>query len=85
MSNQQQMREILEVHRRHGVPLSMTVPFLLKLKGWAVGETAEAAGYTRAHLHFVLRRGIDPPSDLRRVVMQRLGVDPWSVYESSPD
>lgn len=77
MSDTQKSQEILEIHRRYGVPLSMTVPFLLKLNGWAVGETAEAAGYTRAHLHQVLRRGLEPPSGLRNIVAKRLGVDPW--------
>lgn len=82
MSSQHRMQEILDVHRRHGVPLAMTVPFLLKLEGWGVGDTAHAAGYTRAHLHLVLSRGVTPPHELRQVVVQRLGIDPWSGYET---
>jgi hypothetical protein len=84
MSRNHRIKEIWDVHRRHHVPLSITVPFLLKLEGWEIGETAQAAGYTRAYLHLVLVRGLEPPHRLRQTITKRLGIDPWEAAGDVP-
>ncbi|MDD3449921.1 MAG: hypothetical protein PHF72_12925 [Gammaproteobacteria bacterium] len=78
------IQRLLRVHMQHGVPLEMSVPFLLKLAGWGVAETANAAGFTRTHLYFALRGDRTAPEPLRRLLRERLGADPWSVRAQEP-
>jgi|GEM_PF-2138868 hypothetical protein len=76
------IQQLLRTHARNGVPLEMSVPFLLKLAGWGVEETANAAGFTRTHFYLALRGKRTPPDQLRALVVERLGVDPWSINRS---
>lgn len=79
------IQQLLRVHARNGVPLEMSVPFLLKLAGWGVEETASSAGFTRTHFYLALCGKRSPPSQLRALVSHRLGLDPWSIYKSTGD
>lgn len=74
------IQQLLQLHAEKGVPMEMSVPFLLKLAGRGVEETATEAGFTRTHFYLTLRGIRTPPERLRQLLERRLGQDPWKVY-----
>jgi hypothetical protein len=74
------IQQLLQIHAEKGVPMEMSVPFLLKLAGRGVEETAIEAGFSRTHFYLVLRGERSAPTKLRQLLAQRLGLDPWDVY-----
>ncbi|MEW8322485.1 MAG: hypothetical protein AB2606_07540 [Candidatus Thiodiazotropha taylori] len=74
------IQQLLQIHAEKGVPMEMSVPFLLKLAGKGVEETATEAGFTRTHFYLTLRGERTPPEGLRQLLEKRLGQDPWKVY-----
>jgi DNA-binding phage protein len=80
LTNQENIQQLLRIHADRGVPLDLSVPFLLKLAGRGVEETATEAGFSRTHLYLVLRGERSAPTKLRQLLAQRLGLDPWDVY-----
>ncbi|MEW8439269.1 MAG: hypothetical protein AB2689_14075 [Candidatus Thiodiazotropha taylori] len=49
------IQQLLQIHADKGVPMEMSAPFLLKLAGKGVEETATEAGFTRTHFYLTLR------------------------------
>lgn len=74
------IRQLLQIHAEKGVPMEMSVPFLLKLAGRGVEETATEAGFPRTHFYLTLRGERTPPRKLRQLLKRRLGQDPWEAY-----
>ncbi|ODB95194.1 hypothetical protein A3197_17700 [Candidatus Thiodiazotropha endoloripes] len=79
------IQQLLQIHAEKGVPMEMSVPFLLKLAGRGVEETATEAGFTRTHFYLTLRGERTPPEGLRQLLEKRLGQDLWKVYREIDD
>jgi lambda repressor-like predicted transcriptional regulator len=80
LTNQENIQQLLRIQAERGVPLDLNIPFLLKLAGWGIEETATQAGFTRTHFYLALRGDRTPQRKLRQLLAQRLGQDPWDVY-----
>ena len=74
------VKEILDLHRRHGIRLEHSVVFLLRAMGCDVTEVAREAGYARSLLYKALSGERSAPRALRQAVRGKIGVDPWEVY-----
>ena len=70
-------RKLLETLCRHGIPLTLSVPFLIRAQGLRVQELAQQAGCHRSLVGMVLRGERLPPPGLRDALKEILGVDPW--------
>ena len=70
-------REILALHRRHGVALANSVIFLLRASGYDVSSVARESGYTRSTLYKAFACERSAPPRVREVVTEKIGVDPW--------
>lgn len=73
------VHEILELHRRHGIRLGHSIVFLFRSVGCDVTEVAREAGYTRSSLYKALSGERSAPEPLRKVVREKIGVDPWEM------
>lgn len=76
--------EILRFLAQHNIGPEIAVPMLFRARGLSLQRTAEAAGYSRNTLYAALCGTRTASPRLRTAIAERLGVDPWSVYESSP-
>lgn len=78
----QTIEQLLSILNQEGVPISLSVPFLVKARGLEIKELARRAGCHRALVGMALRGDRTPPVTLRRAVKDVLGVDPWLFSES---
>lgn len=74
------VKEILDLHGRCGIRLEHSVVFLLRTLGHDVTAVAREAGCARSLLYKALSGERSAPEELRRVVRQKIGVDPWEIH-----
>ena len=72
-------KQLLETLCQHGIPLTLSVPFLIRAQGLAVQEVASSAGCHRNVLRMALEGRRKPPVKLREAVRKLLGCDPWEI------
>ncbi len=72
-------RELLETLCRHGIPLTLSVPFLIRAQGLRVQELAQQAGCHRNVLRMALEGRRNAPAKLKNSLRNLLGCDPWET------
>jgi hypothetical protein len=70
-------RRLFEELRQADVPISLSVPFLVRARGWQVAEFCTELGIHRAYFSALLKNQYTASMDVRLGVRQRLGFDPW--------
>jgi len=72
-------RDLLQTLCRYGIPLSKSVPFLLRVQNVDVQAISTQAGCHRSLFHKALAGRRTPPPELIATLEERLGFDPWKV------
>jgi len=70
---------LLRVLCQHGIPLTLSVPFLLRAQRAGIQETADLAGCHRSLFRMTLEGRRTPPPALISVLEEKLGCDPWRL------
>jgi hypothetical protein len=70
-------RRLFEELRLADVPISLSVPFLVRARGWQVAEFCAELGIHRGYFSALLKNQYTASMDVRLGVRQRLGFDPW--------
>lgn len=60
-----------------GVPIELSVPFLIHARGWQIQAFCQEIGIHRAYLHALLQRRYVAGVGIRFGMHKRLGFDPW--------
>lgn len=60
-----------------GIPIELSVPFLIHARGWQIQAFCQEIGIHRAYLHALLQRRYTAGIGIRFAVHKRLGFDPW--------
>jgi hypothetical protein len=72
-----------------GIPISLSVPFLVRARGWQIADFCAALEIHRGYFSALLKGQYGASMDIRLGVRQRLGFDPWrskpAVPHSRPD
>lgn len=71
------LQELMRAHARLDVPLVHTVALVARLRDVSLSALAREAGCHRNSLYQALVGDIRPPTRLRDVVVEKLGIDPW--------
>ncbi len=77
--NTESIKQLLRIFELEAVPLSLSIPFLLRIKGLTMQDIADRAGYSRDSVVLVMQKQREPTSALRSAFEDLLGVDPWDV------
>ena len=72
-------KQLLETLCQHGIPLTLSVPFLIRAQGLRVQELAQRAGCHRSVLRMTLEGRRNAPVRLREELRRQLGCDPWEI------
>lgn len=70
---QRLFRELQEA----GIPMALSVPFLVRARGWQVAEFCNELGIHRGYFSALLKGQYLASMSIRLGVRQRLGFDPW--------
>ena len=70
---------LLRILCRHRIPLTLSVPFLLRAQRAGIQETADRAGCHRSLFRMTLEGRRKPPPNLIAVLEEKLGCDPWQL------
>jgi hypothetical protein len=79
--NAEAAKRIFEQLIDEGVPIELSVPFLVHARGWRIQAFCQEIGVHRAYLHALLQRRYAAGIGIRFGVRQRLGFDPWRETE----
>jgi hypothetical protein len=77
-------RNLLLQLRDLNVPLTLSVPFLIRARGRGIQEVAAEAGCHRTLLRMALEGRRTPPPRLREALRQLIGTDPWETCGPPP-
>lgn len=77
------LESLFSTHRYCDIPVYHTVNFVCRLYGVKLGEFLKGLGYNRNYLNLTLRGERKPPADLKKAVIERLGIDPWLYTEDA--
>ncbi len=77
--NTESIKQLLRIFELEAVPLSLSIPFLLRAQGLSVQNVADRAACPRDWVVSVLKEEREPTSALRCAFEDLLGVDPWDV------
>jgi hypothetical protein len=70
-------RRLFEELRQAEIPIALSVPFLVRARGWQVAEFCAELGIHRGYFSALLKDQYTASMDVRLGVRQRLGFDPW--------
>ncbi len=79
--NTEQTNRLLQIHAEMEIPLQHTVALLFKTKGLTLNSFAKQAGYQRTYLYKALAGSLAPSIELRKAMVDALGIDPWTFPE----
>ena len=78
---QRLFRELQEA----GIPIALSVPFLVRARGWQVAEFCEELEIHRGYFSALLKGQYMASMSIRLGVRQRLGFDPWRMTAGTSD
>ena len=76
-------RRLFEELQQADIPISLSVPFLVRARGWQVAEFCAELGIHRGYFSALLKGQYTASMDVRLGVRQRLGFDPWRARAAS--
>ncbi|MDE0855610.1 MAG: hypothetical protein OSA97_14430 [Nevskia sp.] len=77
---QRLFRELQEA----GIPISLSVPFLVRARGWQIAEFCDELEIHRGYFSALLKGQYLASMSIRLGVRQRLGFDPWRNAAGAP-
>lgn len=70
-------QRLFEQSREAGIPISLSVPFLVRARGWQIAEFCAELEVHRGYFNALLKGQYGASMGIRLGVRQRLGFDPW--------
>jgi hypothetical protein len=70
-------RRLFEQMSAEGIPLTLSVPFLIRVRGWRVQYFCRDIGIHRGYFNALLHGLNTAPLSIRMACRKNLGLDPW--------
>jgi hypothetical protein len=70
-------RRLFEELCQAGIPITLSVPFLVRARGWQIAEFCVELDIHRGYFNALLNGQYGASMGVRLGVRQRLGFDPW--------
>lgn len=70
-------QRLFEDLREAGIPISLSVPFLVRARGWQIAEFCAELEIHRGYFSALLKGQYGASMGIRLGLRQRLGFDPW--------